>query len=242
MRRIVTNVVAAALISALLSACAPKFEQMSASEIYDYGEKRYEKRDFTEAIEAYEALIDLWPFSTYVTKAELKIADAYYERKRWAEASVAYKDFVDRHPTNDAVPRAVHHEGVSHYQQKLAVDRDQEETLAAEQTLARLVSQFPDYPQLDDGRLKLSEVREDLAARERYIAKFYWREKEFYASLMRWQRVVRDYPDTKFMPEALYYSAQCYRRLEAPEEAERNERMLIARFPDHKLTKKLATP
>ncbi|MCC6156952.1 MAG: outer membrane protein assembly factor BamD [Deltaproteobacteria bacterium] len=232
--------VAVVFVVAFAAACAPKFENMSASEIYDYGSNRFEKRDYSESIEAFEKLIELYPFSTYVTRAELAIADAYFARKRWPEAAVAYKDFAERHPTNEAAPRAIHREGASHDEQRLALDRDQEETLAAEQTLARVVTQYPDYADIADARARLLKVREDLAGRERYIARFYWREKEYYASVMRWQRIVRDFSDTKFLPEALYFSALCYRKLEEPEQAERHEKMLAAKFPDHKLSQKLA--
>jgi len=221
-----------------LGGCGPKFEEMSPSEIYDFGEKEFFDRDFSDAIEAYEALIDLYPFSVFVTQAELRIADSYFGRKRWPEASVAYEDFLDRHPTNDAVPHCLHNLGLSHYHQKLAIDRDQGETHAAETALGRLVTHYPDYKEDADAREKLGEVRKDLASRERYIGRFYWREKEYYAALKRFQRVIRDYPDTVFYPEALYYGAMCLKNLEEHDEAGRYFNLLLKKFPDHKYAKK----
>jgi outer membrane protein assembly factor BamD len=220
------------------AACGPKFENMSAKEIYDYGETRYSKKGYSDAVKAYEALIDLYPFSTYVTQAELRIADSNFERKRYAEAAVAYEDFLEKHPTNDAVPRVLHRLGLSHFEQKRAIDRDQSETFAAEQTLARLVTQYPDYKDFREAQSKLIVVREDLAARERYIARFYWREKEYYASLMRFERVIRDYSDTIYYPEALYYAALCWTNLQEPQESKRYFDLLLAKYPDNKYAKK----
>ncbi|MCZ7585164.1 MAG: outer membrane protein assembly factor BamD [Deltaproteobacteria bacterium] len=236
-RRIATAL-AAVLLFAALPACGPKFDEMSPSQIYDYGESEFNDRSFSNAIEAYEALIDLYPFSTYVTQAELRIADSYFARKRWAEAAVAYEDFVERHPTNAAVPHCLHRLGLSHHKQKLAIDRDQAETHLAEQTLTRLVTQYPDYPDREDAEEKLREAREDLAARERYIARFYWREKEYYASLQRFERVVRDYSDTKFYAESLYYAGACLLRLDEGAEAKRRLDLLLAKFPDDRYADK----
>jgi outer membrane protein assembly factor BamD len=226
------------LAASILSGCGPKYDQMSPKAIYDLGEEKYTHKNYSDAIEAYEALIDHYPFSVYVTQAELKIADAYYAKRRYAEAATAYEDFLEKHPTNDSVPHVLHYLGLSHYDQKRAIDRDQTETHAAEQTLSRLVTQYPDYMAHDDAKTKLAEARKDLAARERYIARFYWREKEYYASLMRFERVVRDYSDTIYYPEALYYAGACLVELDEKDEAKRYFDILQAKFPDHKYTKK----
>ncbi|MBZ0272367.1 outer membrane protein assembly factor BamD [bacterium] len=222
----------------LASACGPKFEEMSPREVYEYGETEFADKDYNDAIKAYEALIDLYPFSIYVTQAELRIADSYFRRKRWAEAAVAYEDFVDKHPTNESVAHAVHHMGVSHYKEKRAIDRDQDETWAAESALSRVVTQYPDYAEAGDAREKLAEVREDLAARERYVGRFYRRENEPYAALQRYLVVVRDYPDTKYYPEALYFAGVSLVDLEEPAEARRYLELLADKFPDHKFGKR----
>ncbi len=221
-----------------ITACGPKFEEMSPREIFDYGTQKFEKEKYSDAIEAYEKLIDLYPFSMYVTVAELHIADSYYHRRRWVEAATAYEDFIDRHPTNKSTPHAMHYLGLSHYKMKRAIDRDQEETFLAQDALSRLATQFPDYSEIGDARDKLQEVRRDLAKRERYIARFYFREKEYYASLVRYQRIIRLYADTEYYPEALYYCASCYLKLEEKREAQRYVHMIQTKFPDNKYSEK----
>ncbi len=221
-----------------LTACGPKFEEMSPREIFDYGSEKFEKEKYSDAIEAYEKLIDLYPFSMYVTEAELHIADSYFHRRRWIEAATAFEDFIDRHPTNKSTPHAMHYLGLSHYKMKRAIDRDQEETFLAQEALSRLATQYPDYSEIGDAREKLMEVRHDLAKRERYIGRFYFREGEYYASLVRYQRIVRLFADTEYYPEALYYCAYCYLRLEEKREAKRYIHMVNTKFPEHKFSEK----
>jgi outer membrane protein assembly factor BamD len=218
--------------------CGKKFEDMSAKEIYEFGSEKFEKGKYSEATEAYEALIDLYPFSVYVSKAELGIADSYFEKRRWDEAIPAYSDFLDRHPTNEKVPHVVYNLGMCYYEKKMAIDRDQIATYEAEANFRRLVTEFPESEYYGNARKKLNEVREDLAKRERYIAKFYFREKEYYASLRRYMRVIRNYPDTKYFEEALYYSALCYVYLGEDQDAKRQVQLLKLKFPDGKYGKK----
>lgn len=214
--------------------CAKKFEEMSAKEIYEYGSDKLEKESFTDAIAAFEALIDLYPFSVYVSKAEIGIADSYFEKHRYDEAIPAYEDYLNRHPTNERVPHVIYNLGMCYFEKMMAIDRDQTATMLAESNFRKLVTDHPKSDYYDKAREKLNKVRADLAKRERYIAKFYFRDKEYYASLKRYLRLIRDFPDTKYFEEALYYSALCYYELGELKDAKRQLGLLKLKFPKGK--------
>lgn len=218
--------------------CAKKFSDMGARELYQYGNERLQNKKTSEAIEAFEALIDLYPFSVFVSKAELGIADGYYNKKRWDEAIPAYEDYLSRHPTSDQVPHVIYHLGMCYYKKKMAIDRDQFATYESESHFQNLVTNHQDSKYYDDSRAKLNEVRKDLAKRERYIAKFYYREKEYYASLRRYLRVIRNYPDTKYFEEALFYSGVCYYELQEYKNAKRQFKLLGKKYPNGRYVKK----
>ena len=230
--------IALVLFTVVLAGCGVPYDKMSAKEIYAMGQEKYDKGKYSEAIEAYEALIDLYPFSVLVTKAELGVADAYYKKRRYAEAIPAYEDWLQRHPTNEKVPHVLYNLGMSHYELKLAIDRDQTDTFAAEKNLFRLVTDFSGSEYYGQAKEKLSEVRKDLAKRERYIAKFYYREKEYYAALRRYNRVIRNYPDTEYFSESLYYSGICYYELGETDSARQQFELLATKFPGNKYAKK----
>jgi outer membrane protein assembly factor BamD len=228
------------LLAALVlgTGCAKKWDQMSPQEIYEHGSEKLDNGNFSEAIEAYGALIDLYPFSVYVSKAELGIADSYFAKHRYEEAIPAYEDYLNRHPTSEQVPHVIYHLGMCYYERKLAVDRDLANTFSAERNFYELVADHPDSEFYAPAREKLSQVRADLAKRERYIAKFYYRDKEYYASLRRYQRVIRNFPDTKYFAEALYYSGVCYLELGEKDQAKRQVDLLLAKFPEGKYANK----
>jgi len=239
----VAPLVAALALLLLSAACGPKFDQMTAQEIYDYGQKNMKEGSFQDAIDAYNALIDLYPFSTYVTNAELGVADAHYGKRQWAEAQTAYDAFAKRHPNHEKIDHVIFRSGMCSYEQKMAMDRDQTQTEKAETQFSQLVSRFPSSSYYDDAKKKLKDVRNDLAGRERYIARHYWRNDEYYAAFKRFERIVQLYNDTDFYEEALYYGARCLVNLDERTQAKRYVDMLLQRFPGGKFAgdaKKLA--
>jgi len=221
-----------------LGGCGPKFEEMSAQQIYEYGEQEYANRDFQDALDAYNALIDLYPFSVHVTDSELRVADCNYERRRWAEAEVAYDSFLKRHPNHTQADHALYRQAMCEYKQKLAIDRDQSSTQQAEHNFSRLVSRYPQSQYLAEAQQRLAEVRGDLAERERYVARVYWRQDEYYASYKRWERIIRLFSDTEYYEEALFYAARCLIELDEQVEAKRLLQMLLTKFPEGDYAKK----
>jgi outer membrane protein assembly factor BamD len=183
-------------------------------------------------------LIDLYPFSVYVSKAELGIADAYFNKKRYDEAIPSYKDFLERHPTNEQVPHVIYHLGMCYYEKKMSIDRDQLATYESEANFRLLVTSHPKSEYYSKAKQRLEEVRDDLAKRERYIGKFYFREKEYYAALRRYQRLIRNYPDTKYFEESLYYLARCYFELGEAADAKKQISLLKTKFPNGRYAKK----
>jgi outer membrane protein assembly factor BamD len=224
-------------VAALLllnAACGPRFETMTAQSIYEYGQARYAKGKYQESIEAWEKLIDLYPFSVHVTDAELGVADAHFKKRQYAEAEAAYDAFAKRHPTHEKADHVLYMTGMCGYKQKMAIDRDQTATIKAESSFSQVVSRYPNSTYYTDARLKLKEVRNDLAKRERYVAKFYWRDKEYFAALKRYERIIQLYADTDYYEEALFFGGRCLIYLDERDQARRYLEVLLQRFPEGK--------
>jgi len=94
----------------------------------------YDAGDYKAALENFQKLKDWYPFSKYVTLAELKIADSHYHREEYAEAVLAYQEFADLHPNNEAVPYVIYQIGRCYFDQIDAIDRDQSTTRKAVDT------------------------------------------------------------------------------------------------------------
>ncbi|MDP8254541.1 MAG: outer membrane protein assembly factor BamD [Candidatus Alcyoniella australis] len=224
------------LLSALtLCSCAERnLDLMSAREIYETGMQDFDKGRHSRALGAFQGLIELYPFSMYVTPAELRISDSYYHRRMYPESVEAYNDFITRHPTNKEVPHALYMLGLANYKQKFAIDRDQFYTHEALKYFQRVIKEYPDSENHADALDKAAECRHDLARREEYVGRFYYRNKEYFAALGRYREIIEQYKDTEFYAESLYMAGRCYLALDSPDAARLLLDTLIAEFPDDK--------
>lgn len=216
----------------LVGCAGMNYKSMSAAAIYDVGQKHFEKKKWKEAQDAFEKLKEIHPFSVKVTPAELRIAECMYQKREYAEATVAFEEFLLRHPTNSEVPRAVYYLGLTNYDQMLSIDRDQTFTKEAYRQFQRLVTRHADDPYAQKAKEKYEDTRNRLAKRERYVGVFYWKQREYYSALGRFETVIEDFSDTDFFEEALYFAARCHLKLSDPESAERQLKRLLMRFPD----------
>ena len=226
-------IVAAALLGSIGCASVP-YDKMSAQEIFALGTQKMEKRKFDAAKEAFEKVKELYPFSTQVALAEVRLADCHYLKREWEEAVTAYNEFLLRHPTHQEVPHALYFLGMSYFSRMLSIDRDQTFALEAEKQLQRVVVQYPSSEYYADAKKKLDETRKKLAKRERYVGHFYYINREYYAALCRYNAVLDNYKDTEYYEEALYYAAKCSSNLKARPEAVRLFKLLLETYPNSK--------
>jgi outer membrane protein assembly factor BamD len=103
--------------------------------------------DHAKAIEAFQQIIDNYPYSDYAILAELKIADAYYDDGKYDEALSYYRDFGDLHPQHEQVPYTLFRAAMCHYQQSKDASRDQTATRLSLGFLDQLLARYPHSPQ-----------------------------------------------------------------------------------------------
>lgn len=169
----------------------------------------YESGKYKDALENFQKLKDWYPFSKYVTLAELKIADSHYQLKEYAEAIVAYQEFVDLHPNNEAVPYVIYQIGRCHFDQMDAIDRDQSVTRKALDTFQQLQKQYPNSIYAEKATEHINKCVKNLAGNEFYIAMYYYKSKRYEAALYRFKAIVTKYPDVGINRVALQYITKC---------------------------------
>src|SRR3954469_14363732 len=67
------------------------------------------------AIEKLKTIRNKFPYSSFATEAQLKIADVYFLQDSFAEAALAYEAFVDLHPKHEKVAYAMFRSAKSYY-------------------------------------------------------------------------------------------------------------------------------
>jgi len=173
----------------------------------------FQDKNYKKAIETFQKIRDLHPFSPYTILAELKIADSHYYKKDYDEALAEYEDFEKLHPRNEVVPYVIYQMGMCHFNRRLSIDRDKAATYEALHLFERLVRTYPESKYAAQAKERIKECREVLARHEFYVGKFYFKTKQYEAALGRFGDILREYPDSDLKEEAIKYVQSCQTEL-----------------------------
>ena len=155
------------------------------------------------AIEKLKLIRNKFPYSSFATEAQLKIADVYYLQESYAEAALAYEAFRDLHPKHEKVPYAMFRAAKSYYNDAPGtVARDLSTVQKALDAYNEFLKRFPQAPEAAEARKDLAECRRLLAEKELYIGDFYFK-RDFYDSAKpRYQKILNLYPETEAAKQA----------------------------------------
>jgi outer membrane protein assembly factor BamD len=181
----------------------------TAEELAWDGMDAYDNGNYSKAIEKFQKLKDIYPFSKYAILAELKIADAHYQREEYEEAIFEYENFEGLHPRNEAIPYVIYQIGRSYYDQIDTTDRDQTSARKALEAFQRLTKQFPEDQYARRSAEHISKCLKSLAGHTYLIGVFYYKTKHYKAALHRFMSIISDYPDVGYHQQALQYIAKC---------------------------------
>jgi outer membrane protein assembly factor BamD len=117
--------------------------EKSAEQLVIEGTQKMQKKDYEDAIKAFQQLKERYPYSKYAILAELKLGDAHFYNKDYTDAAIAYEEFARLHPRNEIVPYVLYQIGMCHFLSFSSVNRDQEETRLAMEAFQRLIQAFP---------------------------------------------------------------------------------------------------
>ena len=225
--------------------CATKtveFEDVKpAEELYAEGLRILEGRNilwlftivnYDAAIEAFQAIIDNYPYSEYEEKAQMKIADAYFSDGRYEEALAYYQDFVDLHPQHPKVPYALLRAARCHYNQIETIERDQSATHQATEALERLIREHPYSEETREGEEMMIELRTRLAQNMLMIADFYLERTHWQSAAARYRRLLDEYPGLGLDARALYRLGVCLENMRREDEALRLYHVVVENYSD----------
>jgi outer membrane protein assembly factor BamD len=191
-----------------------------------------ERHDPKEAAKQFEEVDRQHPYSEWARKSLLMSAYAYYEAKSYEESITAAKRYISLHPGSPDAAYAMYLVGASYFDQIPDVNRDQGRTERAIQALEEVIRKFPDSEYAQSARRKIDQGRDQLAAKEMAVGRYYEDKKDFSGAINRFKVVVTRYQTTRHVEEALMRLTECYMTLGIVQEAQTAAAVLGHNFPD----------
>ena len=208
------------------------YVERPAETIYSEAFEQLERRDWAEAKLLFEEVERQHPFSEWARRALLMSAYASYRSADYEDSITTAQRFIGLHPGSDSTPYAYYLIALNYYDQIYDVGRDQETTVNAESALQQVVRRFPDSDYGRDARLKLELTHDHLAGKEMSIGRFYLRQNQPLAAIIRFKNVVREYDTTSQVEEALHRLVEAYVTLGIIGEAKKVGSVLGYNYPD----------
>jgi outer membrane protein assembly factor BamD len=177
-------------------------------ELYQIGENEMAKRRFPEARNAFMKIVERHPNSSYAARARFLVGEAYYRESEFEKAIKEFEVFMSFYPRHQIADLVQYRLSMAYYDQIKPIEQDQAVAQKALEQFKKLVKEYPDSRYATDGLAKIDICRGRLAQKEVWVANYYLTNGNPAAARPRLEAVLKDYPRSLVVPEALYLLAE----------------------------------
>src|SRR6202023_2815464 len=178
------------------------------------------KHDFKAAAKKFEEVDRQHPYSEWARKSLIMSAYAYYSAGAYDESINAAKRYITLHPGSSDAAYAQYLIGASFFDQIPDISRDQTRPERAIAALEEVSRKFPNSEYADSARKKIEVGRDQLAAKEMAIGRWYMKKQDYIGAINRFKVVVTQYQPTRHVEEALERLTEAYISLGIIDEAQ----------------------
>jgi len=241
----------------LISACSLLPEQIdetkgwSASKFYSEASGAMADGNYETAIKYYEGLEARYPFGRYAMQAQLDVAYAYYKDEQQEQALAACDRFIKLHPNNPHVDYAYYLKGIVNFNRGIGMfdrfvptdtsQRDSAAALDSFKDFSELARKFPNSKYAADAKKRMVYLRNNIAAHQVHVARYYMKRGAYLAAANRGAQVVENYQRAPAVKDALEIMIEAYNKLGLEKLSKDTQRVLaineskgyfIAEVPD----------
>ena len=202
-----------------LAGCIPRTPEDFESEeaLFRYSVELMEEGKDRRALKFFEAFRTTYPISRNTPDATLYIGDLHMRQKAYIEAVGSYQQFSQLYPTHPRLNYALFQMAEAHKKQiPRTVDRDQTHVVQA----LNLYQQVKDDSEFSKAAAEqIDSMQRQLALRERYVASYYLKRKQWSAAELRLLRLLNQYGFADLHEQALADLVLLYSKTDQPNKA-----------------------
>lgn len=247
--------VVGASVLALVTGCASTdkeplpYQGESAKYIYAKGHEQIQNEDFYDAIKTFRSLNAQYPFQKYTELGNLDLIYAYYQNNDSAMALGLAQQFLRAYPTSKHLGYVYYMMGVMNFdngrgflQRRLPYDMAQHDPQAyieAYNQFKKAVLINPKGSYVEDATRRMIYINNTVGEYQYNIAKFYFDHEAYVAAINRAKIVIKDYPQSNAIQDALVLTIQAYDILKLPDQSEEYLEILRKNYPKNSYLKSL---
>jgi outer membrane protein assembly factor BamD len=196
------------LLVIALAGCKSKYEKLKASndnaKKYQEAVKFYNKKDYSKALGLFEDLVARYRGRTGYEDLYYYYAYTNYKLKDYTAARYHFKTFADTYPSSSRAEECRFIAAYCFYLDSPIFSLDQENTLKAIESLQLFINLYPKSDRVTEASKLIQNLRDRLEEKAYANAKLYLTIGDFQSSVIAFNNMLRDYPDTKYAEELEY--------------------------------------
>ena len=175
-----------------------------------------------------------YPLSKESIQSQSMIAFIRYIKLEYDLAILKLERIINRYPSYKDIDYIYYMKAISYYEQIENPELDGKFNVLALQSFEELINYFPNSKYTKDSQQKVILLKDNLAAKHMSIGMFYLNQKKYLSALRRYQKVIDEHSQSKFVPEALHRLVEIYYSLGMIEEAKKSASVLGYYYPNSK--------
>ncbi|EMS36010.1 outer membrane protein assembly factor BamD [Candidatus Liberibacter americanus] len=199
--------------------------------LYSQGLDYLQNRRFSDAYNKFKEISVNFPFSEDGRKALLMSAFVKYSIKEYSKAAAIGKQYIDKYPRYPNIDYVYYLIGVCYANMIRDVSYDQLSSISMIEYMNKIVKEYPGSNYVESARFYIRLGRNQLAAKEMDIGRYYLQNKEYTSAILRFHNVVREYFDTEQIEEALARIIEVYVMMGLVNEASNVSYILQNNYP-----------
>jgi len=227
--------------------CGPAKEvdvtlEWPVEQLYNEARRELAAGNYLTAIEYYETLESRFPFGSYATQAQIDVAYAYFKFDEPDSALTALDRFIKLHPRHERVDYAYYLKGLVNFErggsaldflyERDLSDFDKNLLFTTYQDFNLLLEKFPSSIYAADAHKRMVYLRNQLAAADLKIARYYASKKAWIAVTNRTKLILQNYQGTATIKLALEMQLEAYQHLGLEKLAQDTQRIIDLNFAD----------
>ena len=200
--------------------------EMQMIEAYREGFNELKKGDALFAAKKFNEAEILYPQSEVAPRAALMAAYSYYSQNYYGDAIEELERFLKVYANHKNIVYAQYLLGLCYYEQIVDEKKDLSSIENSKNIFLKLIENYPNTDFAIDAEFKLDLINNILAAKEMYVAKYYFERKKWIPSINRYKNVVNKYETTIYVEEAIHRLVEIYYMLGLDIEAKKYANLL----------------
>lgn len=217
--------------------------KFSAEVLYGNAKRYLDLEVWDNAILNYNNLRNQYPFGRYAEQGSLELAYSYYKNYEMELAVSTLERFIKNYPAHEHLDYAYYLKGLIFFDserglmQKVkpdeSIDRNQENAKQSFVAFKTFIEKFPKSKYASDAQQRMIYIRNQLAAYELQVAKYYLRRKAYVASINRSKYLIESYQKTNSVGDAIAVMIEAYTQLGQNDLASSSKLVLQKNYPNH---------